>query len=165
MVIRKKSILIITILLLQLVGKGQTKDSTRFDLFQREVKSSGISFGIHQFQYSFFELGFSRIKYRYAKCAFSAYYKGQSLGVEYNPFKNKMGFCYTRFLSWFTVFVTGVTVNVYSDFTRYEPGIRPFIGVGPGPFYISYGYNFVVKQNEVNQINTHCFSLKWNVEL
>jgi hypothetical protein len=54
--------------------------------------------------------------------------------------------------------------NSYTDFSNYNLGIKPFIGIGPAfGVFLTYGYNFQLINNNVKNINRHCFSLRYDI--
>jgi len=124
-------------------------------------KDVGIVLGAHQFRSTFFELGVAYTKRGGRGCAFGSYFNGYSLSAEYNPFQNRGGLALSAWKSLGTIITSGITINSFCDFTYYNLGINPFIGIGPGHWSLTYGYNFQLISNNVTDINRHCFSFRY----
>ncbi len=123
--------------------------------------------GMHQGNYSFFEAGISLSRENNPNgCAFSASYQSLSAGVEYNPFQQRSGFTLTATSSAGTFFTMGISALSYTDFNRYNLGIRPMLGIGPGWFSLTYGYTFrLIQPIEPIPANRHTVSLRFHIPI
>lgn len=115
---------------------------------------------IHQGTYTFLEGG---ITYWHATgngCAFGSSLTSLSLSAEYNPFNHRGGISLTALVAGaFTVM--GLNVHSYTDFDKYNSGVRPFLGIGNGLISITYGYNLTVFNKEAFPRNKHEVALRW----
>src|SRR5579864_9044012 len=93
---------------------GQKPDSVSFK-FNEKFSDWGIIGGIHQWDNTFFELGFALDNGINSRCAFGSAYFGKSLSVEYNPFGKVGGVLLTAWTNAMTIFSFGINVNAYTN--------------------------------------------------
>jgi hypothetical protein len=142
---------------------AQTNDSTYWTLPKKELKDVGVLFGIHQFDHTFLELGISATKQSRNVCFWSSYFYGSSLSAEYNPFNNKAGLAAS---AWTTLLFlnVGANVNSYTDFQKFDLGLKPFIGIGSF-LSLTYGYNFLLINKHINGLNRHSISIRLHLTI
>ena len=151
-------------LLLSNLASAQSSDSLDWEIPINESRELGLMMGIHQFSTTYLELGISRIKSR-GGCVWGSYFHGTSLSGEYNPFHNKFGVTLSAWISLATFIIVGANINSYSDLEKYNLGVKPFIGIGPGNFSLTYGYNFQIIDNDLRHINNHTLSLRFHLRI
>lgn len=152
---------ILIINLLPVYSQIQDTTTNNWYFASKETRSTGLILGIHQHKSTFFEIGISRATKLNNHCAFGYQFLNYSLSAEYNPINEITGITLTSYKSWGIIFIAGANLNIYTDFNNYNCGIKPFIGLGPGNISITYGYNFQYIDNNVIDINKHCFSLRY----
>lgn len=160
---RIKYIILIFLPFISICVSGQTRDTTDWILPKKEFKDVGVICGIQQFNNSFFELGVSQTRQSRQGCFWSSYFYGSSLSAEFNPFQKKGGASVNL---WTTLLIltVGANINSYTDFKKYDIGIRPFIGIG-GILSLTYGYNFLFVNNKIGDINRHCITLRYHITI
>lgn len=114
-----------------------------------------IFVGVSQFKNTYFEAGLEALHGRYA----------HNLSIDYNP-RYKIGGINisTRIIGPLSIrsnMFFGVNLNSYLDFTDYNLGFKPYVGVNRTHWYFSYGYNFQLIDKGVDNINRHVFSLRY----
>ncbi len=159
----RRIFILLTILILNLKNlNAQKNDSTLFLPAGSEIKDIGLILGLHQFTYTFIEFGISETKSK-GGCFWGSYFNGTSLSAEYNPFQNKTGLMFSVWTCAFTFITLGINANSYTDFDKYNLGVKPFIGIGPGEISLTYGYNFQIIDHKIPDLNKHCFSLRYHL--
>lgn len=151
-----------------LSGVFAQSDSTKQmrPLFPQEGKEFGLIAGINQYDNTFFELGFSKLSYRSNGCAFGTDIHGFTVSGEYNPFGKRAGFSVTTWSSMMAFIMMGFDLNTYTDLNKWDLGIKPFMGIGPGNWQLVYGYNIRLIDNQLGGVNKHgCFSLRFHIPL
>jgi|GEM_PF-3577614 len=162
---KKPAIILIILLSAYASSYGQKRDTASWVPLKRDVSDIGLILGVHQFRNTFFELGISHTQHSGPGCFWSSYFRGYSASAEYNPFQNRAGITVTAWSSLLNVVVVGVNLNSYTNFEKYNLGMKPFIGIGPGFFSLTYGYNFQAINNHIGYLNRHCFSLRCHLAI
>lgn len=87
-------------------------------------------------------------------------FMGCSLSVLYDP--NNPEIIGESFNIWLnTLFVLGLNQN-YHKFENYETwGLKPFFGLEFYGISFSYGYNFFLNKNEIEELNHNIFSMRY----
>lgn len=142
--------------------KSVTNNSQYLTLFNREVNSVGLIFGINQFSYTNFEIGIAKASERRG-CIWGSYFHGLSLSADYRPFPDSknLGILITAWHNGGPPISWGLCLNSYTDFERANIGVKPMLGFGVQRLQLVYGYNFQIINNDLARINKHNISLRF----
>ena len=157
--------ILFALLLFWEMGFAQQHDSIQYPSRYKTGNELGIMAGISQFGYTWFELGISNLRYHSNGCAFGTDIHGYSLSAEYDPFQKRTGIAAGVWTSMMTLIIVGIDLNTHTDYSGYNVGIKPVIGMGDGWFQIVYGYNFQAVDEHVGGVNRSCFALRFHIPM
>jgi len=142
--------------------------------FTEKFSDQGIIIGVHQFDNTFFELGYSFATGYISQCAFGTGFLAGSVSIEYNPFGNVGGIAASLWNDVGTIFLYGLNINFLGKFESqhtYLIGVRPIIGIGGERLTLYYGYNFFIRNTYVSMtenfpgFNRHNIALRFFIPL